>query len=76
MPGTGLGAWEIIDGLRSEEGDIDALRRGFHRLTDQQIDAALGYECLFPEEIEARLMIEDEVTPEYLRETLCDRFIE
>lgn len=76
VPGTGLGVWEIIDGLRREEGDVEALRRGFHWLTDQQIDAALTYARLFPVEIEGRLKIEDEVTPEYLREMFRDRFIE
>ena len=76
VPGTGLGGWEIIDGLRSEEGDVEALRLGFHWLSAEQIDAALTYARLFPAEIEARLAIEDEITPEYLRKVFGDRFIE
>ncbi len=76
IAGTGLGVWEIIAGLRGEDGDIEGLKLGFHWLSDEQIDAALRYAHLFPEEIEARLAIEDEITPEYLRETFGDRFIE
>lgn len=76
VPGSGLGVWEIVSGLRSEGGDVAALRRGFHWLTDDQIDAALTYARIFPEEIDARLAIEDEVTPKYLRATFGDRFIE
>ncbi|HEY7294866.1 MAG TPA: hypothetical protein VH916_07475 [Dehalococcoidia bacterium] len=76
VPGTGLGVWEIMDGLRSVCGDEAALRDGFHWLSDAQINAAFTYARLFPEEIEARLQIEDEITPEYLHEKFGDRFIE
>ncbi len=76
IAGTGLGVWEIIDGLRREDGDIEGLKLGFHWLSDEQFEAAFRYAQLFPQEIEARLAIEDEITPEYLREKVGDRFIE
>ncbi len=75
VPGTGLGVWEVMDGLRSVDGDEAALRRGFHWLTRQQIDVALAYARLFPDEIESRLALEDSITPECLRQRFGDKFI-
>ena len=67
IAGTGLDVFEVIDALRSCWGDRAALARAFETLTPQQLQAAYDYYEAFPEEIDARLAADDQITPAYLR---------
>jgi len=66
IAGTGLGVWEIIKGLVDEGGDREAVAEGFHWLSSGQLQTAYDYYDQFPEEIDARLALEDLITPEYI----------
>ncbi len=53
ITGTGIDVWQIIDAYKREQCDRSALAEAFHWLSEEQIDAALKYYALFPEEIDA-----------------------
>ncbi len=67
IAGTGLDVFEIIKAHQIMGNKRSRLDTAFHWLTCEQLDAALAYYAAFPEEIDARLAEEDEVTPELLR---------
>ena len=62
--GTGLDVWEVSSTHKSVGGDRDRLRRSYEWLTERQLEAALGYYALYPEEIDARIEREEYWTPE------------
>lgn len=64
VSGTGLGVFEIIRGYREMDSDWARLRVGFHWLSEAQLRAAFAYAEAYPDEIEARLAIEEAGTPE------------
>jgi len=66
IAGTGLGVWEIIKGFRDIGEDEALLPGNFDWLSSAQLESALTYWRMFPDEIEARLAIEDLITPEYI----------
>lgn len=51
VAGTGLEVWEIIATYKSVGKKLSRLRRAYHWLTDQQLQAAIGYYKAYPEEI-------------------------
>lgn len=53
--GSGLDVWEIVDLVRSYDGDEDALRESLPLLTERHLQLARAYADRFPEEIEAIL---------------------
>lgn len=70
VDGTGLDVWEIIATFRETGDDGEALRRRYAWLTEPQIHAALSYYEIYPQEIEARLQLEERWTPEKVRREL------
>lgn len=65
--GTGLDVWEVVATYKSVDGDRDRLRGCYEWLTGRQLEAALGYYALYPEEIDARIEREEYWTPERVR---------
>lgn len=55
VAGSGLGVWEIMSIYRSLGESWDALKEWFEWLSDEQLNAALEYTRLYPEEINVRL---------------------
>jgi uncharacterized protein (DUF433 family) len=64
IAGTGIGVWEIIMGCRDVDEDWCRLREGYHWLTETQLRTALAYAEAYPEEIERRIEIDEQWTPE------------
>lgn len=64
ITGTGIEVWEILATYKSLAEDREALRESYGWLDDKQLSAALSYYELYPEEIDARLSLEDRWTPE------------
>lgn len=57
IAGTGLAVWEVIEVLEAVGGKVGLLKRRMEWLDDAQIESALIYHRLYPEEI--RQAIED-----------------
>lgn len=68
IAGTGLDVWEVIGRYKHLEGDTAKTREEFSWLTDLQFRAALSYYKLYPDEIDARLVREEQWTPEKVYE--------
>lgn len=69
VAGSGLGVWEIVMGYRSVDEDWDRLQQSYHWLTEYQLRSALAYAEAYPDEIERRIQIDEQWTPEKLYET-------
>lgn len=70
LAGTGLDVWEVIATWREAGESFDVLKESYPWLSEIQLRAALGYNRLFPAEIEERLRREEAWTPERLRRDL------
>jgi uncharacterized protein (DUF433 family) len=70
VAGTGLDVWEIIAAWHAVARDEARLREAFDWLGSAQLRAALNYYALYPEEIDARLAVEERWTPERVRSEL------
>jgi len=57
--GTGLDVWELIDLLRSYDGDAVKLREDHPLVADHHVRIARAYAQRFPDEIEALLEEQD-----------------
>ena len=64
IAGTGLDVWELVAAWQELGRDYRRLRAGYDWLTEPQIRAALSYYEAYPEEIDARLARERELTPD------------
>jgi hypothetical protein len=53
--GSGLDVWEIVDLLRSYDGDTDRLRESHPLVSDRHVRLARAYAERFPEELEELL---------------------
>lgn len=53
--GTGLDVWELIDLLRSYEGEVARLRENHPLVAERHVKIARAYAERFPEEIDAIL---------------------
>jgi uncharacterized protein (DUF433 family) len=68
VAGTGLEVWEVVRTYNKEVGeDYGELRKSYPWLSEPQLRAALSYYELYPDEIEARLELEESWTPERLK---------
>ncbi len=56
-------------GYRSVDGDWERLRAAYHWLTEHQLRSALTYAEAYPAEVEERIRIDEQWTPERLYET-------
>jgi uncharacterized protein (DUF433 family) len=70
VAGTGLDVWEVIGAWKESEEQWSVLRENYDWLTDSQLQSALAYYKLYPEEIDARLAVEDHWTPERVKAEL------
>ncbi len=64
VEGTGLGVWEIIENFLGWDQDYDELVGYYDWLSREQLEAAINYWHEFPEEIEGRIAMEGQYTPE------------
>ena len=64
VAGTGLDVWEVIAAWKEGGEGWSALRESYDWLTDFQLRSAVAYYKLYPAEIDARLAVEAEWTPE------------
>lgn len=64
ITGTGLEVWEVVATYKSLGADREALKESYPWLDDKQLSAALFYYELYPEEIDARLSLEERWTQE------------
>ena len=68
MAGAELEVWEIVRTYKEVGEDYGGeLRRSYPWLSEPQLRAALSYYELYPDEIEARLELEESWTPERVR---------
>ena len=67
VAGTGLEVWEVVRTFKEVGEDYGELRKSYPWLSEPQLRAALSYYELYPEEIEARLGLEESWTPERVR---------
>lgn len=67
VAGTGIDVFEVIKGYHVMDDDWSRLTKAYHWLRRAQLRAGLKFYAEFPEEIDARLAKENELTPEVLR---------
>jgi uncharacterized protein (DUF433 family) len=70
IDGSGLDVWEVISAYKRMGCDRTRLEAAFDWMTAEQMDAALRYYALFPDEIDRRLALEASMTPEKIRRLL------
>jgi len=61
---NGMEVWEIIRFWKWRDGNWEVFRSEFEDYTEPQLRAALDYYALYPEEIDARLALEEYWTEE------------
>jgi len=66
VEGTGIDVWAVVQEWQDARSDWEALRASFPMLSELQLRAALSYYELYPAEIDERLTLEAEWTPERL----------
>lgn len=64
IAGTGLEVWEVIATYKSVGEDYEELKECYTWLGERPLSAALSYYRRYPEEIDARLSLEEHWTPE------------
>ena len=64
VAGTGVDVWEVIGVFQLNDRDFDALARALPQLSRPQLQAALHYHRLYPDEIDQRLREEREAYEE------------
>ena len=62
--GSGIDVWEVIATWKQGGESWEGLRQSYDWLTEFQLRSALAYYRLYPDEIDARLSREEELTPE------------
>jgi uncharacterized protein (DUF433 family) len=66
IEGTGVDVWAVIGEWHSAGQAWSELRDAFPQLNELQLRAALNYYALYPLEVDERLAVEAEWTPERL----------
>jgi len=70
VAGTGLEVWEVVRTYKEVGEDYGELRKSYPWLSEPQLRAALSYYELYPDEIEARLKLEESWTPERVKKEM------
>ena len=70
LAGTGVEVWEVVAMWRALNENEEDLRQAYSWLSPGQLRSALAYYRLFPDEIDARLDLEEGWTVESIREHL------
>jgi uncharacterized protein (DUF433 family) len=68
VEGTGIEVFEVIQAYLAAEQDRVELRQAFHWLDERQVDAALAYYRLFPDDVEPFLFHSDEEFEAFVEE--------
>jgi len=66
VAGSGIEVWLIVGTYNRPGGGRRAVDAAYHFLTSAQRQAALDYYAAFPDEIDARLAHEAQITPEWV----------
>jgi uncharacterized protein (DUF433 family) len=66
--GTGLGVWQVIKPYLAFGENWNTLVDAFHWLSKDQLRAALAYYDTFPGEVDERLQLDVDLTPEKVYE--------
>jgi uncharacterized protein (DUF433 family) len=72
VAGTGIEVWEIIAMFHELNDNTEDLRKAYDHLRSDQINAALAYYRLYPGEVDARIELDNRITPKWLRENHPD----
>lgn len=64
VSGTGIDVWEIVATFREASENYTELQNMYHWLSEPQLRSALSYYALYPEEIDARVMRNKDLTLE------------
>lgn len=64
VSGTGIDVWEIVAAFREASENYTELQNMYHWLSEPQLRSALSYYALYPEEIDARVMRNKDLTLE------------
>lgn len=70
IAGTGVEVWEVVNEYQIVGEDVDGLKKAFPHLSERQLIAALNYERIYPEEIDALIRNNEAITPD----TVAGRF--
>ena len=70
VAGTGLEVWEVVRTYKEVVEDYGELTKSYPWLSEPQLRAALSYYELYPDEIEARLKLEESWTPERVKKEM------
>lgn len=64
IAGTNIKVFQVVEALRTVDGDFERLCQGYSWLSEHQLRAALAYAEAYLDEIEERLRREERWTPE------------
>ena len=64
VSGTGIDVWEIVAAFKGSGEKYVELKKAYHWLSEFQLRSALAYYALYPEEIEARIKRNQDLTSE------------
>ncbi|MCP4623974.1 MAG: hypothetical protein GY850_10625 [bacterium] len=64
IAGTGIDIWEFIATFKGLDENYKKLKEAYHWLSDQQIRSALSYYALYPDEIDAKITHNENITQE------------
>jgi uncharacterized protein (DUF433 family) len=64
VSGTGIEVWEIVATFKGMSEKYGALKKAYHWLSEAQLRSALSYYALYPEEIDARIERNKDLTSE------------
>ena len=67
VQGTGLGVWEVIRDYKTNKGDVDQLRQMLPHVGPAQLESALRYCKLYPDEIDVEIEANDRAFEEGAR---------
>lgn len=64
VSGSGLEVWEIVATYKESGEDREELKESYPWLGERQLDAALSYYELYPEEVDVRISLEEKWSPQ------------
>jgi uncharacterized protein (DUF433 family) len=64
IAGTGIDIWEFIATFKGLGENYDKLKQTYHWLSDQQIRSALSYYALYPNEVDEKIICDEDITQE------------
>lgn len=62
IAGTGIDIWEFIATFKGLDENYDKLKETYHWLSEQQLRSALSYYALYPDEVDAKIKSNEEIT--------------